>query len=422
MIVSQEKRKKYQWNFKNTNYPRNKLPAITNAPTVDYQALEWLNSIHGLSSSIDKLMVHSDSEQATGRPTSEAERKTVRKKLTTEEFTHNIKDYLPLFHKEHKSQDPAAVRADNIKTLRQILRKLVWQHRSSHGVTREGNPLTEPHIFTALNTTDSDLRSPTPVLESSDTVLEPGDCFGTVLKLKDKAPSTRLLSVKTMENNCEFLKISASDYSKVNEQIQLREHTEKLNLLLSCSQYRMWPRQPLIQVATHIEWLTYPPNTVIVSEGYKAPFIGFIKTGECHVLRQVDVLQTLRNGHKEKRTKQVVMGKLGPSDSFAELSLLQDEPVTCSIVTATDVEMGVIKPGHLHELDQVTVQLFKHSSTHTFGELTKEDIQNEYVHQEQKRAWNEFKHSVIVDVINANGIRPGYGNGPSDRHASHGNG
>lgn len=41
--------------------------------------------------------------------------------------------------------------------------------------------------------------------------------------------------------------------------------------------------------------------------------------------------------------------------------------------------------------------------------VSQEDIQNEYVHQEQKRAWNEFKHSVIVDVINANGIRPGYG-------------
>lgn len=28
MIVSQEKRKKYQWNFKNTNYPRNKCKSI----------------------------------------------------------------------------------------------------------------------------------------------------------------------------------------------------------------------------------------------------------------------------------------------------------------------------------------------------------------------------------------------------------
>ena len=40
--------------------------------------------------------------------------------------------------------------------------------------------------------------------------------------------------------------------------------------------------------------------SVLVSEGYKAPFIGFIKTGECHVLRQVEVLQPLPSGKKVK--------------------------------------------------------------------------------------------------------------------------
>ena len=35
---------------------------------------------------------------------------------------------------------------------------------------------------------------------------------------------------------------------------------------------------------------------VLVSEGYKAPFIGFIKSGTCHVLRQVEVKGTLPNG------------------------------------------------------------------------------------------------------------------------------
>lgn len=47
---------------------------------------------------------------------------------------------------------------------------------------------------------------------------------------------------------------------------------------------------------------------------------------------------------QEKRTKQVVMGKLEASESFAELSILLDEPITCSIVTATPIELGIIKP------------------------------------------------------------------------------
>ena len=29
-----------------------------------------------------------------------------------------------------------------------------------------------------------------------------------------------------------------------------------------------------------------------------APFIGFIKTGECHILRQVEVMHTLPNGKR----------------------------------------------------------------------------------------------------------------------------
>ena len=35
-----------------------------------------------------------------------------------------------------------------------------------------------------------------------------------------------------------------------------------------------------------------------MSEGYNAPFVGIIKSGECHVLRQVEVLHTLPNGEK----------------------------------------------------------------------------------------------------------------------------
>jgi len=38
------------------------------------------------------------------------------------------------------------------------------------------------------------------------------------------------------------------------------------------------------------------------------------------------------------------MGKLHASESFAEISILSDESVTCSIVSATHVELGIIKP------------------------------------------------------------------------------
>ena len=38
--------------------------------------------------------------------------------------------------------------------------------------------------------------------------------------------------------------------------------------------------------------------SVLVSEGYLAPYIGFIKSGECHILRQVEVMHTLSSGKK----------------------------------------------------------------------------------------------------------------------------
>ncbi|XP_076449075.1 cyclic nucleotide-binding domain-containing protein 1-like [Babylonia areolata] len=494
----EKKGKKYTWNIKETNDPRSKLPVIDKTPVVDYNALSWLCSIQGLASrdnpdtsadahrvfmeNYHKMFVpepkkigfpvhaekraiagktssQSDSVDATAGRTTDVEKNPARKSSSEEEFTYNIKDYLPLLHKERRSEDPEQIRSDNIKTLRRLIRKLPFERTASdndrifsilktftffadnisNNVLKElcvvaqlevwkeqdftvfGNtglhmvlrgrvvPLTEPHVYTGLELDELELRSPTPVLENCNTVLEVGDCFGTLHAITGKASTTRLLSVKTVDDHCELLKISVTDYSKVIVQIQQREQTEKLNLLMSCPQYKMWPRQPLQQVASLIQWISYPPNTVIVSEGYKAPFIGFIKSGECHVLRQVDVLHTLRNGKKEKKTKQVVMGKLGPSASFAEISLLLEEPITCSIVTATHMELGVVRPERLHELDEVTVQLFKQSNTRTFGELTKEDIQREYMQQEQKREWNEFKHSMVVNVINANGIRPGYG-------------
>ncbi|ESO98196.1 hypothetical protein LOTGIDRAFT_231321 [Lottia gigantea] len=279
-------------------------------------------------------------------------------------------------------------------------------------VNKEKSMLTSTNVSTNISITFSSDTTDTNKQHTEDKQpkkLGVGDCFGTLKKLEDEEPTCRSLTVKTLETNCEFMKITTSDYKRVMEQIKQKEHTEKLNLILSCSQYNSWPRQPLLQISNLIEWITYKPNTVLVSEGYKSPFIAFIKSGECHVLRQVEVLETLKNGQKEHKSKQVVIGRLGPSTSFCELSVLLKEPMSTSIVTASNIELGIIKPERLEELDEVTIQLFKQSNTHLFGNLTKDDVHEEYMQQELKREWNEFKHHVVVDVINTRGIKPGYG-------------
>ncbi|XP_050395802.1 cyclic nucleotide-binding domain-containing protein 1 isoform X1 [Patella vulgata] len=401
------------------------------------------------------------SQKATG-PTTNSEKKSILP-VKEKEFSHDIRDYLVPYHKRRSSDHQKAFRIENVKILRKLLRKLPFERMSAENdkicsvlknipyfsenltpnVLKElcvvaqlevwkdsdfavfgntglhlilkGSVQTDsnPYLITEREeSTLTSLSSSTDVEQNNepDTVkLSVGQCFGTLKKLEGKDPTCKELSVVTFEANCEFLKISTSDYKRVMEQIKQKEHTEKLNLILSCSQYSNWPRQPLLEVANLIEWMKYTPNTVLVSESYKSPFIAFIKCGDCHVLRQVEVLETLKNGQKEHKSKQVVIGKLGASNSFAELSVLLKEPMSCSIVTASAVELGIIKPERIQELDEVTVQLFKQSNTHLFGNLTKDDIHEEYMQQELKREWNEFKHHVVVDVINTRGIKPGYG-------------
>ncbi|XP_013418178.1 cyclic nucleotide-binding domain-containing protein 1 [Lingula anatina] len=373
-------------------------------------------------------------------------------------ITHNVGDYLPFLHKERKISDPKHVRKQGIKTLRRLTRKYPFERTTDENkvifdilkkmpvITRQvpservlkelavvvtidiwkepeftvfGNtglhlilkgsvsPLAIPYVRTESNVAAFN-RVPTPTPFEED-VLTVGEVFGTLVKVEGREPNSRLLTVKTLEPNCEFLRITTTDYKRVIEQIENRDQTEKTNVLSFCSSYKYWPRQPLLALANLIEWTSFQANTVLVSEGFNAPFIGFIRSGECHVLRQVDVKHTLPNGKQEQRTKQVVMGKLTESQSFGEISVLLDEPMTCSIVASTHLEMGIIDPTKLKELDEVTLQLLKQSNQRTFGNLTQEDIHEEYMQQELKREWNEYKHSIVVDAINTRGIRPGYG-------------
>uniref|UniRef100_A0A2C9MAN1 Cyclic nucleotide-binding domain-containing protein n=1 Tax=Biomphalaria glabrata TaxID=6526 RepID=A0A2C9MAN1_BIOGL len=373
----------------------------------------------------------------------------------SEQPSFDVRDYLPLLHRVKKTEDKKVLQRESIQTLRQILTKhpfertatendLIFSNLQNFDFFKnniEPDVLKELSVLAQLETWPDDdfvvygktgihmvlkgsvVPKYTPYLvagvdgvypskftccdEDDLPLLSAGECFGTWLPYED--PFSEELSVITLEPNCEFLKFTVSDYRRIKEHIKHREESEKLDLLLHCEQYKLWPKQPLSSLAETVEWVVYPPNTVLASEGYKSPFIGFIQSGECHVLRQVEVFHTLKNGKKEQRTKQVVVGKLSQHSSFAEISLLLDEPLTCSIITTTKVRLGIIQPEKLISLDDVTKQLLRQSNTRTFGHLSQEEIQTEYLQQELKRQWNEFKHSQVLEVINARGIRPGYG-------------
>jgi len=108
----------------------------------------------------------------------------------------------------------------------------------------------------------------------------------------------------------------------------------------------------------------------LTSEGYRCPFIGIINSGECHVLRKVDVpFINPKTGLKEKRMKQVVVGKLSANESFGEISVTMKEPMTCSIVTETDCKIGIIPCDKIHRLDNITLRLLLQTSNRTFADL-----------------------------------------------------
>lgn len=49
-------------------------------------------------------------------------------------------------------------------------------------------------------------------------------------------------------------------------------------------------------------------------------------------------------------------------------------------------------------LDEDTRKLVAQSSERTFGTLNQDQIHDEYMSQEMRREWNEFKHNAIIDV------------------------
>ncbi|XP_033626476.1 cyclic nucleotide-binding domain-containing protein 1-like [Asterias rubens] len=383
--------------------------------------------------------------------------------VSPETLSHDVADHMAKLHKERKIVDPVIIAAKRIKELRTLLKKLpyertaedndiIYTHLKEFPLLSEqlsnkelkelcttahmdiwkdedytvfGNngfhiilrgsvvPQTEPWLRTRGH--PGEFRSPTPILtttvhtDKDVTELTVGDCFGTLERLEGKEPNSKVLTVLTKSVPCEFLKISSNDFKRITEQIRERHISEKINLIQACKRYQLWPRQSLHKLAELIRWTKFPENTVLVSEGYLCPFIAFIKSGDCHVLRQVDVLQKMPNGSQEKRLKQVVMGRLQEAESFGEISVLDAEAITCSIVTASDIKLGIITPERLQDLEETTKALLRQSNERLYGNLTRDDIHNEYIDQELKREWNQFKHGVVVDVINTKGIRPGYG-------------
>ncbi|KAA0704703.1 Cyclic nucleotide-binding domain-containing protein 1 [Triplophysa tibetana] len=214
-----------------------------------------------------------------------------------------------------------------------------------------------------------------------------GGYFGSFGSVKASDGDPIIQCVLTLET-CEILKISSFGCQKLKKDILAQDCTVKMTLIQSCQLYHRWPKLSISHLADGTHLKTFPANQVLVKEGEICPFVVFIGHGECNILQDVGSLMKPMD-KKDCKIKFVVVGKLGPKQSFGEVSILVDRPSPCTIITATEVHGGVIQAESLKELDAVTTSLILQTAQPICGMLSKQ--------------------KTLSDSMFYNGVHPGSG-------------
>jgi len=258
-------------------------------------------------------------------------------------------------------------------------------------------------------TDEDDFACPTPILRRKYVhKLTPGEWFGTLKKVEGREINSKVLTLITLEP-CQFLKISIADYQRILTRIKQRIQTEKMSVIQAVPPYNKWAGMSVGKLAAILEWKTFPAGSVVMGEGEISPYIVFIRHGKCEVFRQVEAIKTLPNGRKRRLFKNVLMGELNEGDALGEYSIVEQKPFICTVVSTTDLDVGVIFPQKLDELDTTIRTLLAQSVQPKFANITDDDIHSNFIQQEMKDDWSQLKHKVLLQTINHCGIRPGYG-------------
>ncbi|XP_078253364.1 cyclic nucleotide-binding domain-containing protein 1 isoform X2 [Rhinoraja longicauda] len=248
---------------------------------------------------------------------------------------------------------------------------------------------------------------PPPWLDPTMRMLSFGDSFGSLLSMSKDA-GLKVLSVLT-ESNCQLVKISAGQFENTKKEIMAHNYALKEKVVQACQFYQQWPKLSLYKLVELINWKKYPKDYVLVKEGEISSIVGFIKSGECFIFKDIEGLVKPPRGEVQSEVKHILMEKLIENQSFGEISIILREPFTCTIITATEVELGVISESDLLGLEEVYRMLIQQTAEPILGNLTQEEVNNRYIFLEKEKQWKRFKDKVIKETILYRGIKPGIG-------------
>ncbi|XP_041512688.1 cyclic nucleotide-binding domain-containing protein 1 [Microtus oregoni] len=247
-------------------------------------------------------------------------------------------------------------------------------------------------------------------LPSRQLVLKKWSTFGS-LEVTSETEMDKTLHSVVIEEDCEILKIPAKEFEKLKLEKVKHDNVQKLKLISKCPFYENWPTLSIYELVSLSKWKIFPPGHVLVESGTVISFVGFINSGYCNIYRNVVGLVSLRLNKMKKVKKLVYMGKLREKQSFGEISILLQDPFTCTIITGGEVEMTIIEDKDIlgKSLDPVTKELMIQTAKPTFGHLTEEDVKNEYIQKVREREWKYFKKKTIKRILHCNGVLPGFG-------------
>nr|XP_056710872.1 cyclic nucleotide-binding domain-containing protein 1 [Euleptes europaea] len=249
--------------------------------------------------------------------------------------------------------------------------------------------------------------APRPSDSPPQTLLGPGSCFGTLIPLPERLHLDTLTVVT--EENCDILKIASSEYLRLREELAKREKLAKEELIRGSLFYQNWPLVFIFQLTAHLKWKKFLKGHVLMKVGEISKYVGFIKSGYCNAFRTIPALVKLPLGKMIKRTRQILIGKLHPRQSFGEMSILFHIPSTYTLKAATPVELGLIEASDISALDPVIHMLLLQTVKPSFENITKDSLKREYIKKEMEAEWKNTKDMAVNEVIFHCGISPGVG-------------